>query len=135
MIPHSASFVEEGKFTNLKNIVRVETEKRNIKSGKIETSTRYFLSSLEANAKAHLVIVRGHWGIENGLHWQLDTTMKEDSSRIRTRGSAIIMAVIRKICLNILKILNDGKDALKVTAMKLSTKNKQREAIVRALAI
>ena len=47
--------------------------------------------------------VRGHWGIENGLHWVLDVSFDEDQSRMRTDHSAENMALLRRLALSLLK--------------------------------
>lgn len=44
--------------------------------------THYFISSLENDPEKIMRVKRKHWGIENGLHWQLDITFKEDDSRM-----------------------------------------------------
>ncbi len=49
----------------------------------MKQQTRYFISSLLADAEHQGQIIRGHWGIENRLHWQLDVTYREDLSRVR----------------------------------------------------
>ena len=49
--------------------------------------------------------VRGHWGVENSLHWVLDDTFQEDRGRLRTGHAARNMAALRRIALNFLTIL------------------------------
>ena len=68
---------------------------------KVESEIRYFLSSC-ADAPAVLgQAIRSHWTIENGLHWVLDVTFREDDSRVRDRTAARNLALLRKIALNI----------------------------------
>ncbi len=64
---------------------------------------RYFISSLGANAREALRCVRGHWAIENELHWCLDIGFREDESRVREAKSAENLATVRHIGLNLLK--------------------------------
>ena len=64
---------------------------------------RYYLSSLPLDAKQFAEAVRGHWGIENSLHWSLDVTFREDDSRARTRNAAQNLATLRRISLNLIK--------------------------------
>lgn len=65
--------------------------------------TRYFITSIKAEAKVFAHAVRSHWGVENSLHWCLDVTFREDESRIRTGNAPAIMSMIRHICLNLLQ--------------------------------
>jgi predicted transposase YbfD/YdcC len=64
---------------------------------------RYYLSSLPLDAKAFGTSVRGHWGVENPLHWTLDVTFREDQSRARTKNAAQNLATLRRIALNLIK--------------------------------
>jgi predicted transposase YbfD/YdcC len=53
--------------------------------------------------------VRGHWGLENGLHWVLDVTFKEDQSRLRKGFGTRNMAVVRPFALNLVRAATDAK--------------------------
>ncbi len=70
---------------------------------KTTIETRYFISSLEADAKVLAKAVRSHWGVENNLHWCLDVTFREDDSRIRTGHAPACMSTFRHVCLNLLQ--------------------------------
>ena len=71
--------------------------------GKASVEVRYFIGSRRAGAKTYGQALRGHWGIENGLHWQMDINFGEDASRIQRRGGAENFAVLRRIALSLLK--------------------------------
>ena len=62
---------------------------------------RYFINSIAADAKHFALAVRGHWGVENSLHWRLDVVFREDESRIRKGNAPAIMTAIRHLCLNL----------------------------------
>jgi len=64
---------------------------------------RYYIGSKVAKAKAYASYVRGHWGIENGLHWVLDVSFDEDHCRMRTDHSAENMAWLRRLALSLRK--------------------------------
>ena len=55
------------------------------------------------NAAAFAKAVRGHWGVENPLHWSLDVTFREDQSRARSKNAAQNLAMLRRIALNLIK--------------------------------
>ena len=65
-------------------------------------SVRYYISSSDISAEKFSSAIRGHWAIENRLHWRLDVAMNEDNCRIR-RGDAVeLFSGIRHIVVNIL---------------------------------
>lgn len=70
---------------------------------RISEETRYFIGSKVASARYYGKALRNHWGIENGLHWQLDVTFREDSSREQGRKAAANLALVRKLALTLLK--------------------------------
>lgn len=73
------------------------------RDGKTTTSIRAYLSSLEPDAQRLAEAVRGHWKIENELHWSLDVTFREDDSRIRGRRQAANLSWLRRLALALLK--------------------------------
>jgi predicted transposase YbfD/YdcC len=76
------------------------------------TETRYFITSLK-DVNMFADAVRGHWSIENQLHWQLDVTFGEDSSRARKDNSPLNLNVLRKTALALLKEVDWGRIGLK----------------------
>lgn len=65
--------------------------------------TRYYLSSLPMGVKRFANAVRGHWAIENSLHWCLDVTFREDESRLRNRVAGDNMAWLKRFAIGLLK--------------------------------
>lgn len=73
------------------------------KGGKQTIDTRFYISSLRRSVKRFARLVRGHWSIENTLHWTLDMTFREDESRIRSRRLANNLSWLRRLALTLLK--------------------------------
>jgi len=64
---------------------------------------RYYISSLSKDAKRIAEAIRGHWGVENKLHWQLDVSYNEDKCKVRKDNGAENFSVLRRATLNLLK--------------------------------
>jgi predicted transposase YbfD/YdcC len=79
-------------------MVQSQTER----DGKIERETRYYLCSTKLDAETFARVVRGHWGIENRLHWVLDVVFRDDLARLRTDHGPANMAVVRHMAVNLL---------------------------------
>jgi len=89
------------KWEGLKLIGMVESERH--VGDKISKERRYYISSMDADAKTFARVTRGHWAIENSLHWCLDIAFEEDGSRVRKDNAPENMAVLRHMALNLLK--------------------------------
>jgi predicted transposase YbfD/YdcC len=74
---------------------------------------RYFLSSLPPNARRIGTAIRGHWSIENGLHWVLDVVFREDARRLYDRTAAENVAFLNRLALSLLRG-DTGKSSMKV---------------------
>ena len=72
-------------------------------AGTMQTERAYYLSSLPAEAERFAAAARGHWGIENTVHWVLDVQMNEDRCRVCHRQAAQNLATLRVFCLNVLR--------------------------------
>jgi len=78
------------------------------KDGKRTEEKRYYISSLELNAKEFGRCVRGHWSVES-MHWHLDVTFKEDANKTIEEQAALNLNILRKFALAILKTVDIGK--------------------------
>ena len=74
-----------------------------IREGREVSDVRYFILSLPPQVKRFASAVRGHWGIENSLHWTLDVTFREDESRIRKDHGPENFASLRRAALGRIK--------------------------------
>lgn len=75
--------------------------------GKTTCEVRYYISSLPLSVKRFAGAVRGHWRIENTLHWCLDVTFREDESRLRDRLAADNLAWLKRFAISLLKQCTD----------------------------
>jgi predicted transposase YbfD/YdcC len=72
-------------------------------NGKTTEEVCYFIGSRRMAARRYLAALRGHWGIENNLHWQLDVTFHEDANQVENRHGAANLSLLRKLALSLLK--------------------------------
>jgi predicted transposase YbfD/YdcC len=116
--PSYLDYLTEARdWQGLRTVIMVEAERQ---IGSLTTvETRYFIASIENNAALALYAVRGHWGIENQVHWILDIAFREDESRVRKDHGPENFAVLRHIALNLLK---------QDTTTRLGTQNKRLKA-------
>lgn len=101
LCPAATSIPQDHAWRDLNGIGMVEAE-RHVRD-QVTTERRYYMCSFDTNVHEFARAVRGHWGIENGLHWVLDMAFREDQLRIRLNHAAENAAVLRHIALNLLK--------------------------------
>jgi predicted transposase YbfD/YdcC len=97
----------EYRFAKLCAIAMIEATRE--KAGAVSRERRYYIASAALSAERVNGIVRGHWQIENGLHWVLDVTFKEDLSRLRKGYGARNMALVRRFALNLVRLAQDRR--------------------------
>jgi predicted transposase YbfD/YdcC len=71
--------------------------------GKVSRETRFFIGSIGTGVADFARAVRGHWGVENELHWSLDVALREDDCRVRETQARENLAVLRHIAVSRLK--------------------------------
>jgi len=91
-------------------VIRVVTCKA---TGAVSTEVAYYISSLRPNARRIGGAIRGHWSIENGLHWVLDVVFREDARRLYDRTVAENVAFMNRLALSVLRG-DSSKGSLKV---------------------
>ena len=108
-------FPGELRLPGATTIVRVRS--RTELKDRCRSDTRYFISSAAMNAQHAATAVRGHWLVENALHWTLDVVFNDDQSRLRKGHGALNMAIVRHFALNLVRAVRDKR------SIKLRRKN------------
>lgn len=98
-------------FKNVQSIAMVRS-RRSI-GEKESVESRYYISSLPANAELLNTAVRAHWGVENSVHWVLDMVFREDESRMRKGHSPENFAILRRLAMNLVRRDKSSKSSLK----------------------
>ena len=92
---------ERQGFENLRRIIKVE--RRGSRGDKTYEETAYYISSLTESAQVFAKIIRGHWKIENQLHWVKDVIFEEDKSQISDFQAASNWSILTTIGLNLFR--------------------------------
>lgn len=81
-------------------------------AGQNTSTTHFYITSLRCSAKQLAGYIRGHWGVENGLHWCLDVSFGEDANRTRDPNAGANLGVVRRVAASLLK-QDPGKGSIK----------------------
>jgi predicted transposase YbfD/YdcC len=92
---------DRGRWRGLKRIGVAISD--TVRGGQGCDDVRYYILSKKLSARSFGAAVRGHWGIENSCHWQLDMSFGEDRSRIRKGHADANFAIVRRMALSLLK--------------------------------
>jgi predicted transposase YbfD/YdcC len=103
---------ERHDWVGLRSIVMVESV-REIINGKTERETRFYISSLAADAERQGDAIRSHWGVENSHHWVMDMVFRDDECRIRKQNAPANFATIKHIASNLMRRAA-GKKSMRV---------------------
>lgn len=113
---HLAYLDGNREWAGLKSIAMVESQRQ--LGDAVSLERRYYLSSLPGDAQELGQAIRGHWGIENSLHWVLDVAFREDDSRARIGNAQENLALLRRIALNLLRREKTSKVGVKAKRLK-----------------
>ena len=118
----------QDRWEGLRSLVAVEARRI---VGEVESlERRYYITSLAPEAVSLLAAVRGHWGIENRVHWVLDVSFSEDGSRIRKGHGAANMSLLRRLTLNLIRQETTVESSLKQKRKRAGWDNSYLETVL-----
>jgi len=109
-LPAPEGLPGKAEWTGLKSVGVVTS--RRVERDRESIEARYYLSSLPVEVKLFSRAVRGHWSVENGCHWSLDVTFREDDARVRERVLGANITWLYRFTLSILKQHPDRRMSL-----------------------
>jgi predicted transposase YbfD/YdcC len=130
IVIHAVEWLKERhKWPQLKAVVVVDS-RREIDE-KVETETRLFLTSSPLDAERLGRYVRGHWAIENSLHWVMDMTFRDDACRVRNGHGPINLATLRHASQNLLRRA-PGKLSMNLKSYRAALDDDYRATVLQA---
>jgi predicted transposase YbfD/YdcC len=115
-------------WTDLRSLTAVYSE-RTI-AGETTTEARYYISSCSGSVRQAAGAIRGHWGIENSLHWSLDVTFGEDAHCLRKDHGPENMATFRRAALSLIQQEQTEKGSLRRKRMRAGWNNAYLEKLL-----
>ncbi len=106
------------RWKDLTSLIMIENESYDISAKKTTTQKRFYISSRADSAEGFGRLIRGHWSIENGCHWVLDTLYREDHSQVRIANAVKNFAILRRMAHNLLKSETTIKKSLPMKQMR-----------------
>jgi len=128
MTEHLPVPLRQIQWTGLRSMGMVEATRT--VGDKTSVERRYYISSLPADAKRLARAIRGHWEIENQVHWVLDMVFDEDQRRMRERQSTTNGAMLRRLALNMLRQDLTPKVSLRRKRLKAGWDNTYLESLL-----
>jgi predicted transposase YbfD/YdcC len=101
-----------------------------MRSGKNHCQVRYYILSKRLTGRRFGMAVRGHWAIENRLHWQLDVTFQEDQCRVRKGHADANFSTLRRTALSLLKNNDTHQVGLKTKRLLAAADDTYREQVL-----
>jgi predicted transposase YbfD/YdcC len=111
---HDVDWLQDNhEWPGLKSVIMVESEHEIPATAKdpakIEHETRSYITSLVWLVCQVAPAIRGHWMIENGLHWVMDMMFRDDECRVRTDNAPANFTTIKHMALNLIRLKSSGK--------------------------
>lgn len=118
------------RWKDLASLIMVESENYEVSTRKTRKQKRFYISSRISSAKEFSELIRGHWSIENGCHWVLDTLYREDHSQVRIANAVKNFAILRRIAHNLLKSDQTNRKSLPMKQMRAMASEDYRNLLL-----
>ena len=125
---------DEALWQDLRTITMVVSE-RQVKGEEATTEVRYYIGSKPGKAKEYARYIRGHWGIENSLHWVLDMTFDEDRSRLRKDHGPENLGLLRRLAISILRNAESCKGSIRTKQLQALLDDQLLEGMLRQFSV
>jgi predicted transposase YbfD/YdcC len=129
IFPRPDSVDPEGLWRDL-SAVGIATSERVDTLGRQSLEARYYILSRFLTAQEFAEAVRGHWSIENNLHWQLDVSFREDECRVCRDHAPANLSVIRRFALGLLKRETSCRKGIEIKRMKCAANDEYRDKVL-----
>lgn len=129
IFPRPESVDPQGLWRDL-SAVGIAISERIDSQGRGSMETRYYILSRRITVQEFAGAVRGHWGIENNLHWQLDVSFREDECRVCRDHGPANLSVIRRFALGLLKRETSCRKGIDIKRMKCAGNDEYREKVL-----
>ena len=125
------AFLDEAlHWAGIGSVVKIEAKRFFKAPSKTTSSTRYYISSHQCDAAKINQMAKGHWSIENKLHWVLDLVFQEDHSRRRKGNRAANFNIITKVALALIERTSHKKKSKRQRRFKAGLDHKFREKVL-----
>jgi predicted transposase YbfD/YdcC len=129
VVPAPETVDPEGEWADL-HAVGMAISERTDTQGRHSLETRFYILSRLLSAEQFAGAVRGHWGIENRLHWQWDVSFREDECRVHRDHAPANLSVIRRLALGLLKRETGCKRGIETKRLKCAANDEYREKVL-----
>jgi predicted transposase YbfD/YdcC len=129
LFPKPDSVDPEGVWRDL-SAVGIAISERVDGRGRGSIESRYYILSRQLSVQEFAAAVRGHWGIENNLHWQLDVSFREDECRVCRDHAPANLSVIRRFALGLLKRETSCRKGIEIKRLKCASNDEYRESVL-----
>ena len=117
-LPAAKTLRTGAEWVGLKSIGMTITYRGEGQEASDEGEIRYYIMSFASNVHQFARAVRGHWGIENSLHWVMDVTFREDKSRIHKDQGGENVSWLRRLAITLLKNDVTRKDSIRAKRIR-----------------